>query len=198
MNIAENVNIETGTVVGHFINGEVIDDSNRPQPVTNPATGEVSREVAMASADTVRQAIAAAEAAFPAWRDTPPVKRAQVMFRYKQLLEEHAQEIVALITNEHRKVLDDAMGELGRGIEVVDYACGIPQMLKGEHAKNVGPAIDSWSEQQPLGVVAGITPFNFPPWYPCGCFPWPSPVAIPLSSSPRKRIPAHRCSLPSC
>ncbi len=171
MNIAENVNIETGTVVGHFINGEVIDDSNRPQPVTNPATGEVSREVAMASADTVRQAIAAAEAAFPAWRDTPPVKRAQVMFRYKQLLEEHAQEIVALITNEHGKVLDDAMGELGRGIEVVDYACGIPQMLKGEHAKNVGPAIDSWSEQQPLGVVAGITPFNFPAMVPMWMFP---------------------------
>ncbi len=171
MNIAENVNIETGTVLGHFINGEVLDDSNRPQPVTNPATGEVSREVAMASADTVRQAIAAAEAAFPAWRDTPPVKRAQVMFRYKQLLEEHAHEIVALITNEHGKVLDDAMGELGRGIEVVDYACGIPQMLKGEHTKNVGPAIDSWSEQQPLGVVAGITPFNFPAMVPMWMFP---------------------------
>lgn len=171
MNIAEKVNIEMDTIVGHFINGQVVDDDNRPQPVANPATGEVSRQVAMASSDTVKQAIAAAEAAFPAWRDTPPIKRAKIMFRYKQLLEEHADEIVALITNEHGKVLDDAMGELGRGIEVVDYACGIPELLKGEHAKNVGPGIDSWSEHQPLGVVAGITPFNFPAMVPMWMFP---------------------------
>lgn len=161
-------------VVGHYIDGRVVADEHRPQPVMNPATGEVSRHVAMASSETVLSAIAAAEAAFPAWRDTPPLKRARVMFRFKQLLESHADEIAAAITNEHGKVLDDAMGEFIRGVEVVEYACGIPELLKGEHTKNVGPAIDSWSEHQPLGVVAGITPFNFPAMVPM----WMYPMAI--------------------
>jgi len=165
---------EPAITVGHFINGAVVADDNRPLPVTNPATGHVVRHVAMASRATVKDAIAAAEAAFPAWRNTPPIKRARVMFRFKQLLEEHADEIVALLTEEHGKVLDDAMGEFGRGVEVVDYACGIPELLKGEHARNVGPNIDSWSEFQPLGVVAGITPFNFPAMVPM----WMFPVAI--------------------
>jgi len=161
-------------VVGHFINGQMIADDNRPQSVTNPATGEISREVAMASKTTVEQAIEAAEAAFPGWRNTPPLKRARVMFRYKQLLEENAEQIAAAITDEHGKVIDDAMGEFMRGVEVVEYACGIPELLKGEHARNVGPAIDSWSEHQPLGVVAGITPFNFPAMVPM----WMYPMAI--------------------
>ena len=161
-------------VVGHYINGRVVADEHRPQPVMNPATGEVSRHVAMASSETVLSAISAAEAAFPAWRDTPPLKRARVMFRFKQLLESHADEVAAAITNEHGKVLDDAMGEFIRGVEVVEYACGIPELLKGEHTKNVGPAIDSWSEHQPLGVVAGITPFNFPAMVPM----WMYPMAI--------------------
>jgi malonate-semialdehyde dehydrogenase (acetylating)/methylmalonate-semialdehyde dehydrogenase len=128
----------------------------------------------MASRQTVENAIAAAEAAFPAWRDTPPIKRARIMFRFKQLLEENADEVVAAITNEHGKVLDDAMGEFIRGVEVVEYACGIPEMLKGEFSKNVGPGIDSWAEHQPLGVVAGITPFNFPAMVPM----WMYPMAI--------------------
>ena len=166
--------VDTANIVGHFINGEVVADNNRPAPVTNPATGQVSRHVAMASQKTVEDAIAAAQAAFPAWRDTPPAKRARVMFRFKQLLEEHAEEIAAAITDEHGKVLDDAMGEFGRGVEIVDYACGIPELLKGEHSRNVGPAIDSWSEFQPLGVVAGITPFNFPAMVPM----WMYPMAI--------------------
>ncbi len=161
-------------VVGHFINGQDIADSDRLADVTNPATGQVTRLVAMASVATVEDAIAAAEAAFPAWRDTPPIKRARVMFRFKQLLEEHADEIAAAITDEHGKVLDDAMGEFIRGVEVVEYACGIPELLKGEHSRNVGPAIDSWSEHQPLGVVAGITPFNFPAMVPM----WMYPMAI--------------------
>ena len=161
-------------VVGHFINGRVVADEHRPQPVMNPATGDVGRYVAMASSGTVLSAISAAEAAFPAWRDTPPLKRARIMFRFKQLLESHADEIAAAITNEHGKVLDDAMGEFIRGVEVVEYACGIPELLKGEHSKNVGPAIDSWSEHQPLGVVAGITPFNFPAMVPM----WMYPMAI--------------------
>ena len=164
-------NVDAATIVGHFINGQDVADDNRPLPVTNPATGEVTRHVAMAAQSTVENAIAAAEAAFPAWRNTPPVKRAKIFFRFKQLLEEHADEVVELITREHGKVFDDAMGEFGRGVEVVDYACGIPELLKGEHARNVGPGIDSWSEFQPLGVVAGITPFNFPAMVPMWMFP---------------------------
>jgi malonate-semialdehyde dehydrogenase (acetylating)/methylmalonate-semialdehyde dehydrogenase len=166
--------IDTANIVGHFINGRDVADTNRLEPVTNPATGKLTRHVAMASRQTVEEAIAAAEAAFPAWRDTPPIKRARIMFRFKQLLEEHADEIVAAITNEHGKVLDDAMGEFVRGVEVVEYACGIPELLKGEYSKNVGPGIDSWAEHQPLGVVAGITPFNFPAMVPM----WMYPMAI--------------------
>jgi len=163
--------IDAVDVVGHFINGESIADDNRPVPVTNPATGAVTKHVAMATKATVEDAIAAAQDAFPAWRNTRPGKRAKIMFRFKALLEEHADEIVAALTNEHGKVLDDAMGEFGRGVEVVDYVCGIAELLKGEHTKNVGPNIDSWSEFQPLGVVAGITPFNFPAMVPMWMFP---------------------------
>jgi len=161
-------------VVAHFINGRHVADSGRCQDVYNPATGQAVRQVALASRATVESAVAAAQAAFPEWRDTPPLKRARIMFRFKELLEQHADEIVALITEEHGKVLHDALGELQRGIEVVEYACGAPEFLKGEHSKNVGPAIDSWSEFQPLGVVAGITPFNFPAMVPM----WMYPMAI--------------------
>jgi malonate-semialdehyde dehydrogenase (acetylating)/methylmalonate-semialdehyde dehydrogenase len=166
--------VTTGEAVGHFINGQQVAGSGRSQDVFNPATGAVTRQVALAGRETVEEAIAAAEAAFPAWRDTPPLKRARIMFRFKELLERNADEIVALITEEHGKVLHDALGELQRGIEVVEYACGAPEFLKGEHSKNVGPAIDSWSEFQPLGVVAGITPFNFPAMVPM----WMYPMAI--------------------
>ena len=127
MNARPAENLDTATIVGHFINGSDVADTNRPAPVTNPATGEVSKHVAMATRQTVEDAISAAEAAFPAWRNTPPAKRAKVMFKFKQLLEEHADEVVAAITSEHGKVLDDAMGEFQRGVEVVDYACGIPR-----------------------------------------------------------------------
>ncbi len=161
-------------VIGHFINGQTVTDSHRTQEVFNPATGAVQRQVALASKATVAQAISAAEAAFPAWRNTPPMKRARIMFNFKQLLDQHAEQLTQLLTNEHGKVLDDAHGELIRGIEVVEFACGAPQILKGEHSKNVGPYIDSWSEYQPLGVVAGITPFNFPTMVPM----WMFPIAI--------------------
>ncbi|WP_374511681.1 CoA-acylating methylmalonate-semialdehyde dehydrogenase [Niveibacterium sp.] len=160
--------------VGHLINGLAVADTARVQNVYNPATGEATRQVALASVETVQAAVAAAQAAFPAWRDTPPIKRARIMFRFKQLLEEHADKICALITDEHGKVLNDAMGELQRGIENVEYACCAPELLKGEHSKNVGPAIDSWSEFQPLGVTAGITPFNFPCMVPL----WMWPMAV--------------------
>ncbi|MGB2182107.1 MAG: aldehyde dehydrogenase family protein, partial [Pseudomonadales bacterium] len=126
-------------VVGHMINGSQFQgQGDRTQDVFNPATGAVTKQVALASKNTVEEAIAAAQAAFPAWRNTPPMKRARVMFRFKQLLEENAEQICRLITDEHGKVLDDAMGELTRGIEVVEYACGGPELLKGEHSKNVG------------------------------------------------------------
>ena len=160
--------------LGHLINGQRIADTARSQDVFNPATGRVARRVALASKATVEDAITAAEAAFPAWRNTPPARRARIMFRFKELLEQNAERIVALITEEHGKVLNDAAGEFSRGVEVVEYACGAPEFLKGEHSKNVGPAIDSWSEFQPLGVVAGITPFNFPAMVPM----WMYPMAI--------------------
>lgn len=160
--------------VGHFIDGSYEIDTNRPEDVSNPATGSVIRQVAMASESTVERALAAAAKAFPSWRDTPPAKRARVMFRFKQLLEENTDEVVMAITEEHGKVLDDALGEYQRGIEVVEFACGIPELLKGEYCRNAGPSIDSWSDFQPLGVVAGITPFNFPAMVPM----WMYPVAI--------------------
>lgn len=157
--------------VGHLIDGQMVTDTERTQDVFNPATGEVTKQVALASKLTVEKAIAAAEAAFPAWRNTPPIKRARVMFRFKELLEQNAERICQMIGEEHGKIVHDAMGELQRGIENVEYACGVPELLKGEHSKNVGPNIDSWSEFQPLGVVAGITPFNFPAMVPLWMFP---------------------------
>ncbi|MGB1237822.1 MAG: CoA-acylating methylmalonate-semialdehyde dehydrogenase [Pseudomonadales bacterium] len=160
--------------IGHYINGEDRTDAQRTQDVYNPSTGEVSKQVALASKTTVEEAIAAAQAAFPAWRNTPVAKRARVMFKFKQLLEDNADEINRMIGEEHGKICHDAMGELQRGIENVEYACYAPELLKGEHSKNVGPNIDSWSEFQPLGVVAGITPFNFPAMVPL----WMYPMAI--------------------
>ena len=159
--------------IAHFINGQS-QTSEATLPVTNPATGQVIRQVAKADAATVERAIAAAREAFPAWRDTPPAKRAQVMYRFKQLLEEHADRLVQLISEEHGKTVEDAMGELRRGIENVEYACGVPELLKGEYSHNAGPGIDAWSNFQPLGVVAGITPFNFPAMVPL----WMYPMAI--------------------
>ncbi|WP_207061870.1 CoA-acylating methylmalonate-semialdehyde dehydrogenase [Motiliproteus sp. SC1-56] len=159
------------TTIGHLINGEIVTEGTRSQAVYNPSTGETSKQVDLASKATVEQAIACAQAAYPEWRDTPPIKRARVMFKFKELLEAHADKICQLIGEEHGKIAHDAMGELQRGIENVEYACGAPELLKGEHSRNVGPGIDSWSEFQPLGVVAGITPFNFPAMVPLWMFP---------------------------
>ncbi len=157
--------------VGHLINGELINDNHRSQAVFNPATGGSDTQVALASKQTVEQAISAAQAAFPEWRNTPPMKRARVMFRFKELLEKNADTICQLIGKEHGKISHDAAGELQRGIENVEFACSAPELLKGEHSRNVGPGIDSWSEFQALGVVAGITPFNFPAMVPMWMFP---------------------------
>ena len=165
----------TSSTIGHFIHGEHVSRGERTAAVFNPATGLAEKKVRLADKATVEEAIASAEKAYPAWRNTPPLKRARVMSRLKQLLEENADKICAMITAEHGKVLNDALGELQRGIENIEYASYAPELLKGEHSKNVGPAIDSWSEFQPLGVTAGITPFNFPAMVPL--WMWPMAVA---------------------
>ncbi|WOG25500.1 CoA-acylating methylmalonate-semialdehyde dehydrogenase [Endozoicomonas sp. 8E] len=176
--------------VAHLINGNEVNDDVRHQPVYNPATGQAEKQVALASKATVEEAVAAAEAAFPAWRNTPPIKRSRIMFRFKELLEQNAERICELIGQEHGKISHDAMGELQRGIENVEYACGAPELLKGEHSRNAGPGIDSWSEFQPLGVVAGITPFNFPVMVPL----WMYPMAIVCGNTfvlkPSERVPS--------
>ncbi|MFP2770774.1 CoA-acylating methylmalonate-semialdehyde dehydrogenase [Oceanisphaera sp. KMM 10153] len=159
--------------IPHLINGER-HHSTPTLDVYNPSTGQVCRQLCMGDQSLVAEAVAVARAAFPAWRDTPPAKRARVMFRFKQLLEERADDICALISEEHGKTLEDARGELQRGIENVEYACGVPELLKGDYTRNVGPSIDAWSDFQPLGVVAGITPFNFPAMVPL----WMLPMAI--------------------
>ena len=177
-------------VIGHLINGEIRTDAVRTQDVFNPATGIAENKVALASKETVEEAIAAAEAAYPAWRNTPIGKRAAVMFRFKALLEKNTDKICQLIGQEHGKISHDAAGELQRGIENVEYACGIAELLKGEHNKKAGPNIDAWSEFQPLGVVAGITPFNFPAMVPL----WMYPMAIACGNAfilkPSERDPS--------
>ncbi len=156
----------------HFIQGQARDGgSGRYSDVYDPATGQVQASVALASKADVEAAVSAAQAAFPAWAATTPLNRARVLFKFKELLEAHADEIAACITSEHGKVLADARGELTRGLEVVEFACGAPHLLKGEHSMNVGRDVDSWTEYAPLGVVAGITPFNFPCMVPMWMFP---------------------------
>ncbi len=162
------------STVQHLINGELVSHGGRTADLFNPSTGQVIGQVELADRATVQQAIDAAKAAFPAWRNTPAAKRAQVMFRFKQLLEQHEAAIAQLISTEHGKTLEDAAGELKRGIENVEFACAAPEILKGEYSRNVGPNIDAWSDFQPLGIVAGITPFNFPAMVPL----WMYPLAI--------------------
>ncbi|WP_144940038.1 CoA-acylating methylmalonate-semialdehyde dehydrogenase [Pseudomonas alabamensis] len=162
------------STVQHLINGELVSHGGRTADLFNPSTGQVIGQVELADRATVQQAINAAKAAFPAWRNTPAAKRAQVMFRFKQLLEQHEAAIAQLISTEHGKTLEDAAGELKRGIENVEFACAAPEILKGEYSRNVGPNIDAWSDFQPLGIVAGITPFNFPAMVPL----WMYPLAI--------------------
>jgi malonate-semialdehyde dehydrogenase (acetylating) / methylmalonate-semialdehyde dehydrogenase len=161
--------------IGHFIGGKPVPGtSGKYGDVFNPAAGEVFARVALADAAEVDRAAAAAAAAWPAWAATPPLRRARVMFKLKELLERDRKEFASIITAEHGKVLSDADGEVQRGLEVVEFACGIPHLLKGEFTEAVGTGIDAWSVRQPLGVVAGITPFNFPLMVPL----WMIPVAL--------------------
>jgi malonate-semialdehyde dehydrogenase (acetylating) / methylmalonate-semialdehyde dehydrogenase len=148
--------------------------SSRSQNVTNPATGAVTAQVSLASAVDVNAAVAVAQAAFPAWADAAPLKRARILFKYLELLNANRDKLAHMITAEHGKVFTDAQGEVTRGIEIVEFATGIPQLLKGDYTEQVGTGIDNWTMRQPLGVVAGITPFNFPVMVPM----WMFPVAI--------------------
>lgn len=158
--------------VGNFINGAIsLSQSQETLPVTNPATGEVIRQVTQSTQEEMLAAISSAHKAFPAWAATPPLRRARVMFKFKELLEKNRTELAKLISSEHGKVLSDAEGELTRGIEVVEFACGIPHLIKGEYSPSVGTGVDCFSVMQPLGVVAGITPFNFPAMVPMWMFP---------------------------
>ncbi len=161
--------------IGHFIGGtQVAGTSGKYGDVFDPASGEIQARVALANAAEVDRVIAVANAAFPAWAATPPLRRSRVMFKLRDLLERDRKELSAIITSEHGKVLSDADGEVQRGLEVVEFACGIPHLLKGEFTEAVGTGIDAWSIRQPLGVVAGITPFNFPLMVPL----WMIPMAL--------------------
>jgi malonate-semialdehyde dehydrogenase (acetylating)/methylmalonate-semialdehyde dehydrogenase len=161
--------------IGHFIGGKpAAGISGRTADVFNPASGEITAKVALASIGEVDAAVQAAAAAWPAWATMPPLRRARVMFKFKELLERDRKEFASIITSEHGKVLSDADGELQRGMEVVEFACGIPHLMRGEYTEAVGTGIDAWSIRQPLGVVAGITPFNFPVMVPL----WMIPVAL--------------------
>jgi len=162
-------------LLGNFINGVATPtQSSRYSAVFNPATGECTSQVSLSTAQETRDVVTIAAAAFDSWQHVTPLNRARVMFRFKALVEEHVDELAQLITLEHGKVLSDAKGELTRGIEVIEFACGIPHLLKGEHSLNVGRGVDSFSLMQPLGVCAGIAPFNFPVMVPM----WMFPIAI--------------------
>ena len=165
----------TVTSIAHFISGQTTaGTSTRAQDVFNPATGAVTGRVHLANVQDVAQAVASAQAAFPAWADTPPLRRARVMFKYLELLNQNRDTLARMITAEHGKVFTDAQGEVTRGIDIVEFACGIPQLLKGDFTDQVSTGIDNWTLRQPLGVVAGVTPFNFPVMVPM----WMFPVAI--------------------
>lgn len=177
--------------IAHWINGvRSSGTSGRASDVFNPATGQVQARVALASDAEVDAAVQVAQAAFTSWSQQPPLRRARVMFRFREIFEQRIDEVAALITSEHGKVFSDAKGEATRGLEVVEFATGIPQLLKGEYTEQVGTGIDSWSMRQPLGVVAGITPFNFPAMVPL----WMFPVAIACGNTfvlkPSERDPS--------
>ena len=161
--------------IHHFVNGKIFEgESKKTSDVYNPATGEVSAKVTLATKKEVDAVVDIAQQAFHSWSNTPPLQRARVLFKFKELIEKNSDELTKIIVSEHGKVYDDAKGSLTRGLEVVEFACGIPHLLKGEFTENVGRDVDSWSIRQSLGICAGITPFNFPAMVPM----WMFPIAI--------------------
>lgn len=177
--------------IGHYINGRVTaSDNGRRQDVFNPASGVASAQVALAGVEEVHAAVAAAGAAAPAWAATAPLKRARILFKFKELIERHHDALAAAITREHGKVFSDAKGEVTRGLEIVEFACGVPQLLKTQLTDNIGGGIDNWQLRQPLGITAGITPFNFPVMVPL----WMAPMALATGNTfilkPSERDPS--------
>ena len=180
--------------IEHFVNGKIFSGvSNRKGKVFNPATGEQSAEVKLASSKDVIQAVEKAKKAFETWSEKPPLQRARIMFKFKELIEKNSDELTKIIVSEHGKVYEDARGSLNRGLEVVEYACGIPQLLKGEFTENVGTNVDSWSVRQPIGVCAGITPFNFPAMVPMWMFPMAIACGNTFILKPSEKDPS--CSI---
>ncbi len=182
--------IDSADVV-HFIGGKTERGAgDRTQAVFNPATGAVARRLVLGTAADVDAAVASAKAAFPAWRDTPPIRRARVLLRFLELMNQHKDELAAIIVAEHGKVFSDAQGEVARGIDVIEFAAGIPQLLKGDYTEQVSRGIDNWTVRQPLGVVAGITPFNFPCMVPCWMFPVALAAGCTFVLKPSERDPS--------
>ena len=180
--------------IQHFVNGKKFSgESKRAGKVFNPATGEQTAEVKLATTKDVNDAVDNAKKAFENWSNKPPLQRARVMFKFKELIEKNSDELTKIIVSEHGKVYEDAKGSLTRGLEVVEYACGIPQILKGEFTENVGSNVDSWSIRQPLGVCAGITPFNFPAMVPMWMFPMAIACGNTFVLKPSEKDPS--CSI---
>ena len=173
-----------------WIGGRPISNAARFGDVYNPASGQITKRVAFADAAMIDSAVKAATAALPAWRDTPPLRRARIMQKFLQLMQEHQKELAALVTDEHGKVLADAMGSVQRGIEVIEFACGIPHLLKGEHSENVGTQVDTHTLRQPVGVCAGITPFNFPVMVPLWMFPMAIACGNTFILKPSEKVPS--------
>jgi len=181
-------------LIEHFIDGKNFSgDSRKIGKVFNPATGEQSAEVKLGTAKDLNKAVESAKKAFESWSNKPPIQRARIMFKFKELIEKNSDELTKTIVSEHGKVYEDAKGSLIRGLEVVEYACGIPQMLKGEFTENVGTNVDSWSTRQPLGVCAGITPFNFPAMVPMWMFPMAIACGNTFVLKPSEKDPS--CSI---
>ena len=180
--------------IQHFVGGKNFSgNSKRTGKVFNPATGEQSAEVKLANSEDIDKTVDTAKKAFDSWSNKPPLQRARVMFKFKELIEKNSEELTKIIVSEHGKVFEDAKGSLTRGLEVVEYACGIPQMLKGEFTENVGSNVDSWSVRQPLGVCAGITPFNFPAMVPMWMFPMAIACGNTFILKPSEKDPS--CSI---
>ena len=175
----------------HWINGESVEgQSTRTGPIFNPAVGEQIAEVRLANDADVDSAVKAAKAALPEWSALPPLRRARIMFRYNELLVKHTDELAELITAEHGKTIDDARGDITRGREVVEFACGIPHLLKGDFSEDVGTGVDAFSIRQPVGVCAGITPFNFPAMIPLWMFPLAITCGNTFILKPSERDPS--------
>ena len=181
-------------LIQHFVNGKIIPGkSDRKGKIFNPATGEQESEVKLGSKLDLDEAVNIAKKTFETWSLKPPIQRARIMFKFKELIEKNSDELTKMIVSEHGKVYEDAKGSLIRGLEVVEFTCGIPQVLKGEFTENVGTDIDSWSIRQPLGVCAGITPFNFPAMVPMWMFPMAIACGNTFVLKPSEKDPS--CSI---